>query len=70
MFAPGGTPRPIVDQISKEVARIVALPDVAKAMANQGELARTSTPEEFTRFLHAEVEKYRKIVKLANIRVE
>ena len=70
MFAPGATPRPIVDQLSKEIARIVELPDIAKGMANQGEQGRSSTPEEFSRFFRAEVEKYRKIVKLANIRVE
>jgi tripartite-type tricarboxylate transporter receptor subunit TctC len=70
MFAPGRTPGPVVHQISKEIARIVELPDVAKQMANQGEQGRSSTPEEFSRFFRAEVEKYRKLVKLANIRVE
>ena len=70
MFAPARTPRPVVDQISREVARIVELPDVAKQMANQGEQPRSSTPAEFTKFFRAEVEKYRKIVKLANIRVD
>ena len=70
MFAPGATPRPIVEQLSKEVARVLALPDIVKAMANQGEQPLPSTPEEFTRFFRAEVEKYKKIVKLANIRVE
>jgi tripartite-type tricarboxylate transporter receptor subunit TctC len=70
MFAPGGTPRPVLDQISKEIARIVELPDVMKQMANQGELGRSSTPDEFNHFFRTEVEKYRRIVKLANIRVE
>ena len=57
-------------QISREVARVVELPDVVKQMTSQGELPRSSTPEEFTVFYRAEVDKYRKIVKLANIRVE
>jgi len=70
MFAPGGTPRPIVAQISREVARIVQIPDVVKQMTSQGEQPRSSTPEEFTAFYRAEIEKYRRIVKLANIRVE
>ena len=70
MFAPGGTPKPIVEQIGKEVARILRLPDVVNAMASQGEQPLSSTPEEFTRFLHAEIAKYKKIIKLANIRVE
>ena len=70
VFAPAGTPRPVVEQISKEVARIVELPDIKKQMLNQGEEGRASTPPEFTRFVHAEIEKTRKIVKLAGIRIE
>ena len=70
VFAPARTPRPIVEQISKEIARIVELPDIKKQFVNQGEEGRPSTPEEFTRFVHAEIEKTRKIVKLAGIRIE
>jgi tripartite-type tricarboxylate transporter receptor subunit TctC len=39
-------------------------------MASQGEQARSSTPDEFAKFVRAEIDKYRKLVKLANIRVE
>ena len=70
MFAPGATPREIVDPLSREVARIIQLPDVAKQMTSQGEMPRSSTPDEFARFVRAEIDKYKKIVKLANIRVE
>lgn len=70
VFAPARTPRPVVGQISKEIARIVDLPDIKKQMLNQGEEGSPSTPEEFTRFVRAEIEKASKIVKLAGIRVE
>jgi len=70
VFAPAGTPRPVVDQISREIARIVYLPDIKKQFLNQGEEGKPSTPEEFTRFIRAEIEKYCKVVKLAGIRVE
>ena len=70
VFAPAGTPRPVVDQISREIARIVDLPDIKKQFLNQGEEGKPSTPEEFTRFIRAEIEKYSKVVKLAGIRVE
>jgi tripartite-type tricarboxylate transporter receptor subunit TctC len=69
-FAPAATPRPIVDWIGREIARVMALPDVIKQFQAQGEDVRTSTPEEFARFVRAEIEKYRKIARLANIRVE
>ncbi len=70
VFAPARTPRPIVEQISREIARVVELPDIQKQFVNQGEEGRSSTPEEFSRFVRAEIEKYSRIVKLAGIRVE
>jgi tripartite-type tricarboxylate transporter receptor subunit TctC len=48
----------------------VDLPDIRKQMQNQGEEARSSTPEEFTQFIRAEIEKTRNIVRQANIRIE
>ena len=70
VFAPARTPRPIVEQISREIARIVDLPDIKKQMVNQGEEGRSSTPEAFTQFVRAEIEKTSKIVKRAGIRIE
>ena len=69
-FAPAKTPRPIVDQISQEIARIVDLPDIKTTMVNQGEEPRANSPEEFNRFVRAEIEKYKALVKRAGIRVE
>jgi len=69
-FAPAGMSKPVIDKISKEIARIVNLPDIKKQMLNQGEEATPSTPEEFTRFVRAKVETARKVVTLAGIRAE
>ena len=70
VFAPAGTPRPVVNQISREIARVVELPDIRKQMLNQGEEGKSSTPEEFAQFVRAEIEKISRIVKLAGIRIE
>jgi tripartite-type tricarboxylate transporter receptor subunit TctC len=70
VFAPARTPGAIVDKISSEVARIVGLADIKKQFEVQGEEARGTTPAEFDRFVRAEIEKYRKLVKLAGIRPE
>jgi tripartite-type tricarboxylate transporter receptor subunit TctC len=70
VFVPARTPRPIVEQISREIARVVDLPDIKKQFLVQGEEGKGSTPEEFTGFVRAEIEKYRKVVKMAGIRVE
>jgi tripartite-type tricarboxylate transporter receptor subunit TctC len=70
VFAPARTPRPIVEQVSREITRVVDLPDIKKQFLVQGEEGKGSTPEEFTGFVRTEIEKYRKIVKMAGIRVE
>ena len=70
VFAPAGTPRRVVEKISKEVARVVELPELKKQMHNQGEEPKSSTPEAFAKFIRAEIEKTRQTVKRANIRVE
>jgi tripartite-type tricarboxylate transporter receptor subunit TctC len=70
VFAPARTPRPIVEKLSKEIARIVELPDIRKQMQAQGEEGRTSSPVEFARFVRAEIDKISRIVKQAGVRIE
>src|SRR6185295_10003149 len=62
VFAPARTPRPIVEKISGEIARIVELPDIKKQMQAQGEEGRASSPEEFSKFVRAEIDKISRIV--------
>ena len=48
LFAPAGTPRPIVDRLAKEVAAIVAEPDFAqKQLKDRSLVGSTNTPDEF-----------------------
>jgi tripartite-type tricarboxylate transporter receptor subunit TctC len=70
MLAPAGTPRPVVDRLSGEIGRIVALPDVQERLIALGMEPLISTPEQFTRLLQADMEKVARIVKAANIRLE
>lgn len=70
LFAPGGTPRPIRTLVSKEVARMLALPDIKERFAARGSVAKASTPDEFDRFVRAEVDKLARIVKAAGVSVQ
>ena len=70
LFAPAKTPRHVVKQISTEVARILKLPDVRERFDLRGAVARPSTPEEFDKFVRAEVDKLGKVVKAAGLKVE
>lgn len=69
--APKGTPRGYIDRMNAEMRRVLALPDVQERLKKIGaEAAAGGTPEEFGAFVNAEIEKWGKIVREANIKPE
>lgn len=70
LLAPRKTPKPIVDTLSKEVTRILALPDIREKMQNQGAVAKASTPEQFDTFIKSEVVKLGMVVKASGARAD
>lgn len=70
LFAPLGTPRPIVDRINAAMARVLAAPDVRERLAVLGIEPRTMSPEEVGAYASAEVEKFRAIVVASGARIE
>ncbi len=70
LFLPGGTPPAIVDKLQSEVAKALAAPDVKERLAAMGFQGVGDTPAHFTAFVQAEIAKWAKVVKDANIKVE
>ena len=70
LMAPAKTPRPILHQLAKEVARIVALPDIKERMRIMGFVPATSTPEEYDKILRAEIETFTKVARLVGLRTQ
>ena len=70
MFAPAGTPKPIIDNISGEMARILASPEVVDLLSNQGLEPLISTPDQFAALLKSDMARFAKLIKDANIKVE
>ncbi len=70
LFAPAKTPRAIVNQLSKEMARVLALPDIRERLAFRGSVPKPSTPEQFDKFVRAEVEKVTKAIRAGGIKIE
>jgi tripartite-type tricarboxylate transporter receptor subunit TctC len=70
LFAPAKTPRAIVNQLSKEMARVLALPDIRERLAFRGSVPKPSTPEQFDKFVRAEVEKVTKAIRAGSIKIE
>ncbi len=70
ILAPAGLPRPITDQLNAAIVKVVAMPDVQKAMIDGGSEPQSSTPDEFAARIKSDVAKFSKVVKDAGIKVE
>ena len=70
IFAPAGTPAAIVNKISSEIAAAIKTPDAREFMAREGAEPVGSTPQEFAAFFRKEVDRYAKVIRAANIRME
>ncbi len=67
MLAPAGTPRDVVLKINQAIHAALDSPRAQELLARSGAEQVTDTPEEFSKFLKAEVEKWGKVVRAAGI---
>ena len=70
VFAPAGTPKPIVDKLSAELAKILRIPEVRETLKANGNDPIGSTPQEATAFFRKEVDKWSKVVKASGLKPE
>lgn len=70
LLAPAGTPKAIIDKLSAELARILALPDYKEKLAAQGMEPFVTTPDQFAALMKVDMAKFAQIVKNANIKIE
>jgi len=65
-----GTPRPVIDRLHDAIVAYEKQPEVEDRLLKLAILPKTSTPEEFRRFIAAEAEKWGNVVREANVKVE
>jgi tripartite-type tricarboxylate transporter receptor subunit TctC len=70
MFAPAGTPRPVIERLNAEVLRVFRLPDVAERLRSLGLEAVLSSPEELASYQASEIVKWTKVVKESGAKAE
>jgi len=70
LLGPAGVPRPIIDVLAAEVARIMAMPDTIERLTSLGLTAFISTPEQLAEMMRAETTRFAAVIKAANITAE
>ncbi|MBK9608757.1 MAG: tripartite tricarboxylate transporter substrate binding protein [Betaproteobacteria bacterium] len=70
MFAPAGTPKPVVAKINADMRKVMALPEVHEQFISRGDEPSAGTSEQAGNFVKSEIAKWNKVIKQANIKVE
>jgi tripartite-type tricarboxylate transporter receptor subunit TctC len=70
VFAPAGTPPEIVERLNAGLNAVIKDPGIAQRLAQLNAETRPNTPAEFGQFVAAETEKWGKVVRDGNIKLE
>ena len=70
VLVPAATPKPIVDLLQRQIARIVALPEVKARLDALGFAPVASAPDAYAAQIKADIETWSKVIRGANIAVE
>lgn len=70
VFAPAGTPKPIVGRLNAEFTRALSAQDIRERLARMGAEPSPMSPEDFAAFVRAEQAKYERVVKASGARVD
>jgi len=66
LFAPGGTPQEIVNKINAEVKKIFSDPDFRQKFLEP----MMSSPEEFAEYVRTDVQKWSRVMRAANVKIQ
>ena len=66
-FAPKGTPAPVLKKLYGELVAIAKSPEMKEPFERNGADPMTTTPAELTKLMSGELDKYKKVIKAANI---
>ena len=70
LYAPSGVPKPVIARIHSDVTTILQLPDVRERFRQLGIEVVGNTPEQATAYLRAEITKWGKVIRQANVRID
>jgi len=70
IIVPAATPKVIIDKLSTEIYKYMAMPDLKEKLVSQDLDPFFSTPEQFAALLKADLARFTRIIKTANIKME
>jgi len=70
LVAPKGVPRPIVDRLNREANEVLKAKDMGDLLGTDGVAPAGGTPEQFRALIKADIERWRGVVKQANIKLD
>ncbi len=70
VMAPAGTPRAVVERLNAEITRVASRPDVKSAWNQQGAEPMIMTIAEYDKYLHADIAKWAKVVKISGAKAD
>jgi tripartite-type tricarboxylate transporter receptor subunit TctC len=63
LMAPTGTPKPVIDKLNAGINAVIKRPEIVKLWTEQGAVPMSMTPEEFDKYLRADIVKWANVVK-------
>jgi len=70
VWVPKGVPKEVVDRLYQEIVKILQQPDIKTLWDSQGATPGGQPPAEFARFVHGEVNRWRKVVTDAKVKID
>jgi tripartite-type tricarboxylate transporter receptor subunit TctC len=69
-YLPAGTPRPIVERLSREIVEVLRMPEVSERLIAMGQLPIGNTPEEFAENYRRDFPRWEALIKASGAKVE
>jgi len=70
VFAPAGTPAPLVNRLSQDIRSVLAKPEIVRQFSEQGFVTKTSTPQALAAYVREETTKWAKVVKASGAKAD
>src|SRR3569832_761662 len=70
LLAPKGTPKAIVDKLNEAITKVTSQPDTKAVWGKQGATPMVMTPAEFEKYIQADIAKWARVIKTANIKLD